>query len=86
MPFLCAMCEREYCFISKVCPECRKIKNFMNCYSRERVLEIIENVLSRDIDKQENKIKVEIKKEIEKKEYNLRTKKLKAKTDIDQVD
>jgi len=80
------MCEREYCFISKVCPECRKIKNFMNCYSRERVLEIIENVLSRDIDKQENKIKVEIKKEIEKKEYNLRTKKLKAKTDIDQVD
>jgi hypothetical protein len=44
----------------------------MNCYSRERVLEIIENVLSRTEDKQDNKIKEEIKQEIEKKQYNLR--------------
>jgi hypothetical protein len=81
------MCEREYVLLSKVCPECRKIKNFMNCYSRERVLQIIENVLSRTEDKQDNKIKVEIKKEIEKKEYNLRNKpKLKSKTEIDNVD
>ena len=36
--------------------------------------------------KQNNKEKLEIKKEIEKKEYNLRTKKIKAKTDIDQID
>jgi predicted RND superfamily exporter protein len=73
------MCEREYVFLSKVCPECRKIKNFMNCYSRERVLQIIENVLSRTEDKQNNKIKEEIKEEIEKKQYNLRNSKVEKK-------
>ena len=70
----CAMCEREYVVLTKVCPDCRKIKNFMNCYSRERVLEIVENVLSRTEDKQDNKIKEEVKKEIEDKQsqYDLR--------------
>ena len=70
----CAMCEREYVLTTKVCPDCRKIKNFMNCYSRERVLEIVENVLSRTEDKQDNKIKEEVKKEIEDKQsqYDLR--------------
>jgi hypothetical protein len=75
----CAMCEREYVYFTKVCPDCRKLKNFMNCYSRERVLEIVENVLSRTEDKQENKIKEEVKKEIEEKQsqYDLRNHKKK---------
>jgi len=73
------MCEREYVYLTKVCPDCRKLKNFMNCYSRERVLEIVENVLSRTEDKQENKIKEEVKKEIEEKQsqYDLRNHKKK---------
>lgn len=74
--FYCPMCEREVCVLSKVCVDCRKIKNFMNCYSRERVLEIVENVLARTEDKQDNKIKEEVKKEIEAKQsqYDLRNK------------
>jgi len=71
------MCEREPIVFAKVCVDCRKIKNFMNCYSRERVLEIVENVLARTEAKQDNKIKEEVKKEIEHKQsqYDLRNKK-----------
>ena len=83
--FTCSLCERETCYIAKFCDKCRRIKHYLNLYG-DRPYEILDNVLSRDIEKQSNKEKFEIKKEIEKKEYNLRTKKLKAKTDIDQVD
>jgi hypothetical protein len=47
----------------------------MSCYSRDRVIEILDNVLSRTEDKQDNKIKEEIKSEIENKEYTLRSSK-----------
>tara|TARA_R100000654_G_scaffold24441_2_gene47316 strand:- start:4680 stop:4859 length:180 start_codon:yes stop_codon:yes gene_type:complete len=47
----------------------------MSCYSRDRVIEILDNVLSRTQDKQDNKIKEEIKDEIENKEYSLRSNK-----------
>ena len=47
----------------------------MSCYSRDRVIEILDNVLSRTEDKQDNKINEEIKNEIQNKEYSLRSSK-----------
>ena len=73
MVFSCSLCEKETCYVSKFCDKCRRIKHHINL-SGDRVYEILDNVLSRTIDKQQNKEKVEIKKEIETKQYNLRPK------------
>ena len=70
----CLLCENalnEYWF-SSWCVDCRKIKHYLNLY-HGRVYEVLDNVLSRTVDKQENKIKVEIKEEIENKKYSLRS-------------
>jgi hypothetical protein len=56
------------------CEKCKRIQDTIAIYG-DRVYEVVENVLMRTPDKQEHKIKNEIKKEIETKEYNLRTKK-----------
>tara|TARA_R110000772_G_scaffold111119_2_gene214869 strand:+ start:1309 stop:1569 length:261 start_codon:yes stop_codon:yes gene_type:complete len=72
--FNCVLCEKETVYISKFCDKCRKIKHYLNLYN-ERIYEILDNVLSRDIEKQNNKINVEIKEEIKKKEECLKTKK-----------
>ena len=53
--FYCSLCENETCYISKFCSKCRKIKHYLNLYN-ERVYEVLDNVLSRDIDKQNNNI------------------------------
>ena len=45
-------------------------KHYLNLYN-ERVYEVLDNVLSRDIDKQNNKIQVEIKDEIKNKEEKI---------------
>lgn len=70
--FSCPVCNQEYLIVSTLCETCRKVKHYMSCYSRERVLEILDNVLSRTEDKQDNKIKAEIQSEIQNKQYNLR--------------
>ena len=75
MVFFCPVCNQEYLIINNLCDTCRKVKHYMSCYSRDRVIEILDNVLSRTEDKQHNKIKEEIKSEIENKEYSLRSKK-----------
>jgi spore cortex formation protein SpoVR/YcgB (stage V sporulation) len=75
MVFSCPVCTQEYLIINSLCETCRKVKHYMSCYSRDRVIEILDNVLSRTEDKQHNKIKEEIKSEIENKEYSLRSKK-----------
>jgi len=72
--FQCVLCEKETCYISKFCDKCRRIKHYLNLYN-DRVYEVLDNVLSRAEDKQDNKIKEEIKAEIINKEYNLRKKK-----------
>ena len=74
MYFCCVLCEKETCYTSKFCEKCRKIKHLINLYN-ERVYEVLEKVLVREPDKQENKIKAEIKTEIEKKSYSLRSQK-----------
>jgi len=68
----CPLCE-EWTVYS-VCNDCRKIRHFMSIYSKERVIEILDSILSRKQDKQENKIKAEICKEIEMKEEALKGK------------
>lgn len=72
--FVCYLCEKETCYFSKFCDKCRRIKHHINL-SGDRVYEVIESVLSRTCDKQDNKINLEIKKEVENKKYNLRPKK-----------
>ena len=67
--FSCPICE-QWCLYS-VCDQCRKIRHYMNIYSKERVLEILNSILSRTEDKQDNKIKFEVKNEIEQKKKNL---------------
>lgn len=74
--FNCVLCEKaeEYLFVSKFCSKCRRIKHHLNL-SGDRVYEVLECVLSREVDKQNNKINAEIKNEIESKKYNLRSNK-----------
>ena len=79
----CPLCCKEYVIVSSLCPSCVKVKHYMSCYSRERVIDILDNVLSRTEDKQDNKIKEEIKNEIENKQYNLRNKQIKRGTEKD---
>lgn len=69
--FSCSLCEKETCYVSKFCDKCRRIKHYLSLYN-DRVYEVLDNVLSRTLDKQDNKVQQEIKEEIENKKYNLR--------------
>ena len=51
--------------------KCRRIKHLINLYN-DRVYSVLENVLVREVDKQENKVKAEINKVIEGKKFALR--------------
>ena len=53
------------------CKKCKRIQDTIAIY-QDRVYDVVESVLMRTQDKQEQKIKEEIKKEIVSKEYNLR--------------
>jgi len=74
MPFSCTLCShsQEYLYINKYCTKCQKIKHYLNLY-QDRVYEILDNVLSRDIEKQDNKIKAEIHEEIKNQEFKLKS-------------
>ena len=69
--YLCETKERESYWVH-YCTSCRKIKHLLNLYG-DRVNEVLEHVLVRPVDKQEHKIKDEVKKDIEKKTYSLRS-------------
>ena len=60
--YLCCVESRP--FMGYYCEDCSKIKRYINLY-KSRVLEILDSVLSRDLEKQDNKIKLEIKNEID---------------------
>ncbi len=64
--FSCQLCNfsNEYCYTSRYCSKCQRIKHYLNLYG-DRVFEVLDSVLSREEFKQNNKIKQEIKKEIE---------------------
>ena len=75
MVFNCTLCENETCYWSNHCPSCRKIKHYISCFSRDRVVEVLDQVLARSTEKQDLKIELEIRKEIAKKENDLKQKK-----------
>ncbi len=72
----CYLCEKKerVAYWSYYCADCRRIKHLLNLYG-DRVNEVLEHVLVRPENKQEHKIKDEIKKDIELKTYSLRSKK-----------
>ena len=72
--FLCVFCEHEPCYVSYLCDKCRALKHIKLTY-KDRFDEVIQNVLVRTPEKQQYKINDEVKKDIEKKEYSLRSKK-----------
>ena len=71
--FSCALCEEEIVIVSKLCPRCRNIKHLISVYTRDRIYEILDSVLKRTEDKQNNKIDFEIKKEKENLEDKINT-------------
>ena len=72
MVFSCQLCSNseEYLFVSRFCSKCQKLKHYLSIYN-DRVYEILDSVLSRDLEKQKNKINLELKNEIENKQYKL---------------
>lgn len=53
----CYLCESEYVGITKTwCTPCRKIKNLMNVYGRDRILTILETCCLRNKAQLESKI------------------------------
>ncbi len=39
------MCEMEYCFLTSICSDCRRIRHLMNIYSKKSVLNTLEKCL-----------------------------------------
>jgi len=72
--FNCVLCQKEKCYYYNLCTKCERIKDYISLYG-DRVYEVLDSVLSREVDKQENKIDAEIVKEITSKEMKLRQKK-----------
>ena len=70
--FSCCLCEKEVVYTTKLCEKCRRIKHLLNLYE-DRVYEVLESVLVRKKDQQENKIRVEITKEKKSLEENIKT-------------
>ena len=62
--FSCTLCEKEYCYISKFCDKCRRIKHLINLYGDD-VYRTLEEVLVRTEKQQHNKIDTTIKPVIE---------------------
>jgi hypothetical protein len=70
----CYLCLKEYAGITETfCAKCKRIKHHISL-NGDRVYEVLDNVLCRTETQQQNKLNIEIKKEIEAKEYNLRSK------------
>ena len=46
--FNCYLCEKESCYTSWFCDDCRKIKNIMNVYGKNEVLDILNRTCLRD--------------------------------------
>jgi len=67
----CYLCVDEYAGVTETfCPKCKKIKHYISLWG-DRVYEILDSVLTRDLTKQNNKVKHEIKKEIVNKLENI---------------
>ena len=80
----CYLCRSEsrISYLGYFCKSCKQLQDLISCYGG-RVAEVVQEVLVRTPPQQSNKIKLELKKEIEEKskQYNLRSKK-KAEYDV----
>ena len=54
------MCEKEYCerYFGYWCSDCRELKNIMNVYGREKVLDIVKKCTLRNCKQINNKVGV----------------------------
>ena len=68
--FSCAVCEEFSMY--NLCSDCRVIRHITTLNGKKRVLEVLENIFQRSEDKQDNKIQVELKNEIENRKCNLK--------------
>ena len=69
----CYLCGDKYIGLITTryhCENCLKIKRYINLYDN-RVVEILDSVLGRELEKQKNKEKVEIIKEIDEKKKDI---------------
>ena len=62
--FVCTLCEKETCYVSKFCGDCRKIKHLLNLYGKD-VYTTLDKVLVRSAEQQNHKIETSIKPKIE---------------------
>lgn len=60
----CYLCEKETCYVSKFCDDCRVIKNIMNVYGYKEVRKILERVCIRTEEQRNFKITAENKKKV----------------------
>jgi hypothetical protein len=68
--FNCCLCDSQEWTASGICSTCDKIKKIIACYSPEEVVDTLETVYLRE------KTKCDAKADVEKKTYELRSKKL----------
>ncbi len=69
----CYLCSQEYVGLlttNYYCESCLRIKRYVNIHNK-RVIQILDSVLSRSVEKQNNKVKLEVINEIEKKKEEL---------------
>ena len=45
MSLTCPLCRVEWILLSKLCPECDRIRFLMSIYSRDKILEILDKTL-----------------------------------------
>ena len=57
------LCREEFCFISNFCADCKRVQRMVVLYGKDKVKDILENVLVRNDEQQERKINYELKKE-----------------------
>ena len=73
--FSCAICE-DYTLYT-LCADCRVIRHITTLNGKKRVLEVLNNVFQRCEEKQDNKMDLELKSEIENKKVSLKNSQLK---------
>tara|TARA_R110000787_G_scaffold73417_1_gene163481 strand:- start:641 stop:892 length:252 start_codon:yes stop_codon:yes gene_type:complete len=77
---ICEVNEIEF-FFGKYCKDCRRLKHIINLFSLDKVMSVLSCVLIVNEETQLEKIKEELKTELNTREYNLRKKKNKDKDD-----
>ena len=43
--FACPLCREEWCFVSKLCPDCDKVRHLYSIYYKSIIMEILDKTL-----------------------------------------